>query len=151
MSALRYTIAVAATSATAIAGSYYTQQSVQSAWYACVRPSFAPPNWVFPVVWTSLYVALAIAFARSLRHDSALLTVLHCANLALNVAWCRAFFGARKLGEALAILVGNLGVAVAIAALSVDSVVGWLLVPYIVWLAFATLLNVDAYRKQNHC
>ncbi len=147
--AAAYGIAGVATATTSFLGAQYTQQSVQSPWYDRVRPTFAPPNWVFPVVWTLLYIALTIAFGLSLQRDPALLTLLHALNLAANVWWCRTFFGQRQLGQGLVILVGNLGIAVAIAALTKTATVRYLLIPYIAWLSFATALNTGAYLNER--
>ncbi len=135
------TVAIAAVAATATLGSQYTQQSVQSPWYSMAKPSWAPPNWVFPVVWTTLYICLAVAFTLSILRDTPFPTILHVVNLALNVAWCRAFFGLRRPLPALGILVGNVAVAAGIVATTRVSVVQWLLAPYIAWLLFATTLN----------
>ena len=138
-----YGIAGSAVIATAILGSHYTQQSVGTSWYKDIKPSFAPPSWVFPVVWTTLYILLAIAFAESIG-GPAFLTVLHVVNLFLNVAWCYTFFGQRDPNKALGILVGNLGVAIAIAFLTRIDLVRWLMIPYIAWLTFATALNSES-------
>jgi benzodiazapine receptor len=137
--------------ATAVLGSRYTQQSVQSPWYACIRTWYTPPSWVFPIVWTVLYGALWAAFSFSLLNDAALPTILHVTNLALNVAWCAAFFGRRMVGPALGLIVGNVGVAVAIAGLTKDARVTLLMLPYIAWLLFATALNAGALKKAVDC
>jgi benzodiazapine receptor len=148
---LPFVISTTAVIATAALGSHYTQQSVRGPWYACVKPAWAPPSWVFPVVWTTLYVALAVAAGLSIRDDPALLTGLHVANLVLNVVWCRTFFGQKDVGTGIGVIVGNVGVAVTIALLTRVDVVRWLMVPYIAWLLFATSLNVGAWRKSIDC
>ncbi len=145
--AVAFGIAAAATAATAYAGSMYTQQSVKSPWYTNIKPTFAPPSWVFPVVWTILYAGLTVAFGLSILHDSEGVILLHVLNLVLNVLWCRTFFGDRNLGQALFVLVGNVGVASLLAWLTVSKSVRFLLIPYIAWLCFATALNVGALYK----
>jgi benzodiazapine receptor len=140
-----YGIAGLTVAGTATLGSLYTQQSVGTSWYSEIKPSFAPPSWVFPIVWTTLYLLLAVAFAQSIVGDPALLTILHVANLALNVIWCRTFFGERNPERAFGILVGNLGVAVGIAGLTQVALVRFLMIPYIAWLVFATALNGAAF------
>ncbi len=144
-----YSIAGTAVAATAALGSHYTQQSVRSPWYDEVKPRFAPPSWVFPIVWTSLYIALTVAFAKSIVGDPAFLTILHVTNLALNVAWCYTFFGQRLPKEALGILVGNVGVAAMIALCTRIDLVRWLIIPYIAWLVFATALNAGAVHQKR--
>jgi benzodiazapine receptor len=133
----------AAVMATATAGSYYTQQATQTPWYARIRPRFAPPNWVFPIVWTLLYIGLAVAFAASLTGDTWLPTVLHVLNLALNVLWCRTFFGQRDVRGGLGLIVGNVVVAMGILG-TTRAPVRWIMLPYIAWLLFATALNAGA-------
>lgn len=146
-----YGISAALTGLTAFLGSQYTQQSVQSPWYTCIRPWFAPPNWVFPVAWTTLYILLTIAFGLSILKDGPFLTVLHLINLILNVAWCGVFFGQRDPKTALTILLANLGVAVGILACTTVPTVKYLLMPYIAWLAFATAMNVATITKYKDC
>ena len=143
-----YGIAGVAVAMTAFLGSYYTQQSVKSPWYESVKPNFAPPSWVFPIVWTTLYFGLTIAFANSIVGDPAFLTILHVTNLALNVAWCYVFFSKRMINQALKILVGNVGIAVAIAGFTQIGLVRWLMIPYIAWLLFATALNSGVRQKR---
>ncbi len=140
-------LSIFSVTAMAVLGSQYTQQSVQSAWYRAVRPTFAPPNWVFPLVWTLLYISLAAAFTLSMLGDSSIVVLLHGLNLALNVAWCKTFFGDRNLAAALGILVGNVGIAVAIAAITKLPTVRTLMIPYIAWLVFATALNTVALLR----
>ncbi len=144
MTWIAYGIAGLSVAATAALGSHYTQQSVRSPWYDKVKPRFAPPSWVFPIVWTSLYITLTVAFAKSIVGDPAFLTILHVTNLALNVIWCYTFFGRRMPKEALGILVGNVGVAATIALCTRIDLVRYLMLPYIAWLTFATALNAGA-------
>ncbi len=140
-------ISIFSVTVTAVLGSQYTQQSVQSPWYATVRPAFAPPNWVFPIVWTLLYISLAAAFTLSLLGDSSLVVLLHGLNLVLNVAWCKTFFGDHNIKGALGVIVGNVGVALAIAAITEIPTVLTLMIPYIAWLVFATALNMGALLR----
>ena len=144
-----FLLSATAVGITATAGSNYTRQSVGTPWYSNIRPWFAPPNWVFPIVWTILYIALAVAFGLSILHDTALVIILHVLNLGLNVAWCRAFFGKKELRGALGIIVGNLAVALGIALQTRKSTVMYLVLPYILWLSFATLLNHAAIQKSE--
>jgi benzodiazapine receptor len=140
-------ISVFSVATTAILGSQYTQQSVQTPWYTRIRPAFAPPSWVFPVVWTTLYAVLAVAMYMSIQGDSLFLTGLHVANLVLNVVWCWVFFGRREPRWAIPVILANLGVAASITYYTRIDTIKWLMAPYIAWLSFATALNVGAYTK----
>jgi len=133
-------------------GAAVTATSVKT-WYAALaKPSFNPPNAVFGPVWTALYVMMAIAAWRVWRkadRDTARgpLT-LFAFQLALNLGWSVAFFGLERIGPAVAvILVLELAVvATALAFRPIDKIAAWLLVPYVAWVGFATILNIAIWR-----
>lgn len=115
-------------------------------WYAhLAKPTFNPPNWVFAPVWTTLYVLIAVAAWRVWRKAGwrARGLALWLIQLALNFAWSFLFFGAHAPGAALADL------AVLWLAIISTIVVFWrtnraaglLLVPYLLWVSFAGVLN----------
>lgn len=120
------------------------------AWYQGLkRPSFTPPDWVFPVVWTVLYVLVAWAGARlAVLPGSAQVMALWALQIALNTLWTPVFFGAHRLATGMAILAGLwLVVAVlTVAAFGLDPVAGLLLVPYLGWLTVAAALNWRVWR-----
>ena len=110
------------------------------------KPPLAPPGWVFPVVWSILYVLMGIAagIVVQVRGREAKAAVRrYYIQLAINVLWPVLFFRFELLTVALiwlALLVG----AVALARQSfrrIDSTAGWLLVPYLAWCLFALYLN----------
>jgi tryptophan-rich sensory protein len=117
-------------------------------WYAGLnKPWFSPPSWVFAPAWTILYLLMALAAWRvwlapaGEARSGAL--VWFFAQLALNALWSPAFFGleAPRLGLAV---IATLVVAVAMTVwrfFDVDRLAGWMLVPYLGWIAFATVLN----------
>jgi tryptophan-rich sensory protein len=118
-------------------------------WYPTLaRPSFAPPSWVFGPVWTLLYLAMGVASrlvwrSGSTRPDVRGALVLYAVQLALNLAWSCLFFGLRRPLLALIEIVVLLGVIVATALrfAAVSNAAGLLMLPYVAWVAFATLLN----------
>ena len=133
-------------------GGAVTSTSVGS-WYQQLRkPPFNPPNWVFAPVWTTLYIAMAVAAWRVWRERgvqgarSAL--ALFALQLALNLGWSVLFFGFRQIGAALVEILLLLGViaATALAFRRVDGIAALLLVPYAAWVAFATLLNAALWH-----
>ena len=120
------------------AGSFYTQ---------LVLPEWAPPSWVFGPVWTVLYVAMGIAAwliwrADGFRAARRALT-LFLAQLALNALWSWLFFGWHRGALAFAdiLLLWVLIIATLIAFWRVRALAGWLLVPYLLWVSFASALN----------
>ncbi len=116
------------------------------AWYhALVRPSWAPPNWLFGPVWTSLYLMIAVAGWLLWRHVgwSGAATRLWAIQLVLNAAWTPLFFGLHWLGIALIEML-LLWVAIALclrAAWTVSRPAALLLMPYLAWVSFAWVLN----------
>jgi benzodiazapine receptor len=115
-------------------------------WYAdLAKPSFNPPNWVFAPVWTTLYVFIAVAAWRIWLKAGwrARGLALWLIQLALNFAWSFLFFGAHAPGAALADLV-VLWLAI-ISTIAVfwrtDRAAGLLLMPYLLWVSFAGVLN----------
>jgi translocator protein len=122
-------------------------------WYAdLAKPSFTPPDRVFGPTWTVLYVLMAIAAWRVWRaadRDTRRgpLT-LFALQLALTLGWTVVFFGLQKIGAALAtIIVLDVGVAVTMLAFRpIDRWAGLLMLPYLAWVAFATVLNIAIWR-----
>ena len=122
-------------------------------WYAdLAKPSFTPPDRLFGPVWTVLYVLMAIAawrVWRSADRDTRRgpLT-LFALQLALTLGWTVVFFGLQKIGAAVAtIVVLDVGVVVTTLAFrSIDRWAGLLMVPYLAWSVFATVLTIAIWR-----
>lgn len=115
-------------------------------WYAGLNhPAIAPPNWVFAPVWTTLYIAMAVAAWRVWKVTGLYSTemAVFAAQLALNFAWSAIFFGLHRIGAALAeIAVLDLAIlATAILFFRRDRLAGLLLLPYLAWTLFATALT----------
>lgn len=118
-------------------------------WYATLTPPpGTPPNWVFGPVWTILYAMMGVAVARvwhappkpPYRRTALLYFFLQ---FLLNLAWTPVFFGAHQLGAALAIIV-TLLIAIGFTIflfLKVDKPAATLLIPYFIWVSYATYLN----------
>lgn len=118
-------------------------------WYGeLAKPSWTPPSSVFPVVWTALYIMMAVALWRlwekatpSPARNRAI--ALFLMQLVLNAAWSPLFFGAHAVRAALIEIV-VLAIAIALtimASARVDRIAAWLLAPYLAWVAYATTLN----------
>ena len=133
-------------------GASVVQTSVDT-WYAeLAKPAFTPPDRLFGPVWTLLYVLMAVAAWRVWRaadRDTARgpLT-LFALQLALTLGWTVVFFGLLKIGAAVAtIIVLDVGVIVTVLAFrTVDRIAALLMVPYLAWVAFATILNIAIWR-----
>jgi tryptophan-rich sensory protein len=122
-------------------------------WYGALRkPAFTPPNWVFAPVWTVLYVCMGLAAWFVWRWRSAtrvaLPLVLFAAQLLLNAAWPVLFFDLHRIDVAFAEILFLLA-AVTLTVwhfFRVSRPAGWLMAPYIAWVAFATILNFSIWR-----
>jgi translocator protein len=125
------------------AGSFYSQ---------LVLPGWAPPSWLFGPVWTVLYALMGIAAwlawrADGLRAARGALT-LFLFQLALNALWSWLFFGWHRGALAFAdiVLLWILIVATVIAFWGVRALAGALLVPYLLWVSFASILNYVVWQ-----
>lgn len=132
-------------------GSIYTVPAVKK-WYPTLKkPSWTPPNWLFGPVWTALYTMMGVASYRVWKQGGfekqGIPLALYAVQLALNFSWSPLFFGAKKIGLALANITA-LGVAVGItshAFYAVDPLASKLLWPYLFWVSYATALNAYIY------
>lgn len=107
-------------------------------------PSFAPPSWLFGPVWSLLYLMIAVAgwlLWRARGRDVAL--GVWVAQLLLNLAWTPLFFAANRYTLALAdiVLLAVVILGLIVLASRRSRAAAWLLVPYAVWVLFATALN----------
>ncbi len=123
------------------------------AWYAgLTKPIWVPPNWVFPVGWSVLYVMIAVSGWLVWREvglrGAPLVFALYAVQLALNAGWSAVFFGLRRMGAALGELVLLwLSIAGLIAAFApISATAAWLLGPYLLWVSFAGALNLAVWR-----
>jgi tryptophan-rich sensory protein len=133
-------------------GAWVAATSVDSWYDGLVKPSFNPPNEVFGPVWTVLYVLMGIAAWRVWRSADWDTTrgplTLFALQLAINLGWTMVFFGLQKIASAVATIV-VLDVAVLVTMLAfraVDRLAALLMLPYVAWVAFATVLNVAIWR-----
>lgn len=119
-------------------------------WYQQLRkPDWTPPNWVFPVAWTSLYICISAAGARvAVSPDNGIAMALWSLQIALNTLWTPVFFGLKRLRLGLVVLAGLwLSVAASVLALwSVDWIAGLLFLPYLAWVSVAGALNLAVVR-----
>lgn len=122
-----------------------------SAWfYTLNRPPLSPPNWVFAPVWIFLYAAMFCSLAFYMVSKGAnkgLGYLFFFIQLALNIAWSPIFFGAQNIKGALIIII-LLDIALILTILQflkTSKLAGLLLIPYLLWVFFATYLNIGYY------
>lgn len=117
-------------------------------WFdALVKPDIIPSGWAFGVAWTVLYIILGLALAMVLNARGAryrgVAIALFLAQLVLNLSWLPTFFMAHQVWMAFAIIVATLllSLATTIVFARIRAAAAWLMVPYLIWLAFASVLN----------
>lgn len=124
--------------------------NLPGAWYAqLTKPAVTPPNWAFPIAWTVLYIMIAIAGWRTVRHEPmGPAIVLWFAQLVLNFLWSPVMFTMHRIDVALAIIIGLLIAILAYIALEYerDRPAAALFLPYAAWVSFATYLNAQLWR-----
>lgn len=128
-----------------------------NAWFdALIKPEIMPPGWVFGVVWTILYLLMGFALAMILNARRArgrgLAIWLFIIQFAVNLAWSPVFFAAHQVTTAFWIIIAMLVLAIAttFAFGRVRKAAAWLMVPYLVWISFASILNyqIDKLNPQ---
>ncbi|UCC68600.1 MAG: tryptophan-rich sensory protein [Armatimonadota bacterium] len=148
-------VSVALCLGTGLIGSLFTARSVGDWYVSLSKPAWTPPSWVFGPVWSALYVVMGIAAwlvwrqAGSSARTVAL--VVFALQLALNAAWSAIFFGLRMPGWAFGEIV-VLWAAILCAVIAfwrVNPVAAWLLLPYLAWVSFASVLNFAIWRMNG--
>lgn len=146
-----------ATAGAAYIGARYSRNGSRDEWYGHLdKPSFTPPDSVFPVVWTTLYALMAWSgwrvwsAAPSHERDNALR--LWVSQLAANAKWSKLFFGDHRPALALADVVAleSMILSYIRAARKVDRAAANAFIPYGAWVAFATVLNAEIARRNPH-
>jgi tryptophan-rich sensory protein len=122
-------------------------------WYSTLsKPTWNPPDSVFGPVWTTLFVLMAIAgwlvWKPAGFKAAAMPLTLFGVQLLLNVAWSWIFFGMHQPGWAFVevVILWLAIVATTVAFFRCSKVAGWLLVPYMAWVSFASILNFAIWR-----
>ncbi len=117
-------------------------------WYASLnKPSWNPPSWIFGPVWTFLYISMAVAAWLVLKQggwkSQRRALSLYGVQLVLNAAWTPLFFGLHLPGWAFLEILLLLAAVVAtlLAFWKASRIAGGLLVPYALWVSFASVLN----------
>jgi len=126
------------------------------AWYEdLAKPVWTPPDILFPLVWTTLYVLMGVAAFRVWwRHgfgNARLALALFLLQLALNAGWSWLFFGRHAIGAAL-VEIGVLWAVIAATILAFrprDRLAMRLLLPYLAWVSFAAVLNFAIWRLND--
>lgn len=133
-----------------ILGTIFTTPSIPT-WYSSLnKPFFSPPNWIFGPVWTILYLLMGVSFYLILKIGWKQKKVkdalkFFLAQLALNFIWSPLFFGLKSplLGLITIIAMWVLIVITMKKFYPLSKVAFYLLIPYLLWVSFATILNAS--------
>ncbi|MGB5369564.1 MAG: TspO/MBR family protein [Flavobacteriaceae bacterium] len=133
--------------------SFATQSSVNDWYVGLNKPGFNPPNWIFAPVWTLLYIMMGVAagivWAKGFYHIWVKTALYHFGfQLLLNAAWSIVFFGFRQPFWALIVILTLLILLLLTIKWFrvVSSLAALLLVPYLLWVCFATVLNYKIWE-----
>ncbi|KAM7533158.1 hypothetical protein Aperf_G00000121245 [Anoplocephala perfoliata] len=117
-------------------------------WYDDLnKPSFTLPSWVFGPAWGILYGVIGLASYFVLQQGLLVASIplaLYLVHLALNWTWTPVFFGLHqiKTGAIVIVAITISGIITAISFFTVSPIAGWLFVPYLIWLTYASYLNI---------
>lgn len=149
---LKLVLSIAICQGAGLIGTVFTFSSIEN-WYNLLnQPSFRPPNWLFGPVWTILYTLMGISLYRiwikRLRKKEIIDALkLFAVHLVLNSTWSIVFFGMHNIPLSLIniIVLLILIVLVIIKFYKIDRRAAFLLLPYLTWVSFATILNYSIF------
>lgn len=150
---IKLIIALALPQIVGLSGALLTNTG-DSSWFQQIeKPSWNPPSWLFAPVWTTLYILMGIALyivwksGAPDRLKKPAIT-LWAVQLVLNFFWTLIFFGAEEPGWALVEIIA-LWVAILLTIFAfarISKLSAWLLVPYIAWVSFASILTATIWQ-----
>lgn len=121
-------------------------------WYLTIaKPTWTPPGWLFGPVWTTLYIMMAVAAwlvwretGRNFKEKS---IQLYLVKMILNASWSWVFFGLHQIGWAVVniIILLLLIIVVTVLFYRTKKIAGYLMIPYLLWVSFATVLNFNIW------
>lgn len=119
-------------------------------WYDSLKkPAWTPPDWLFPVAWTTLYLLMSLAAMRvAVTEGGVQALAFWSVQIAMNTLWTPVFFGLRRMRAAMTVMV-FLWLSVAVttyAFFAVDPIAGVMFVPYLIWVSVAGALNFAVMR-----
>jgi len=151
--AIKLIISIAIPVAVGATARFFTRTGVES-WYQIInKPSWNPPSVIFGPVWTTLYIIMGIALFLVWKSDASkalkkAAITLFAVQLVLNFFWSFIFFSQQQPGWALVEIIAMwFAILLTIFAFAkVNKTAAWLLVPYISWVSFATILNYTIWK-----
>jgi translocator protein len=153
MNLLRLVASIALCEAAGVIGGIFTARSVKTWYTELEKPWFSPPSWIFGPVWITLYammgVALYLIWQKRTEVPGADLAIgVFMIQLLLNVAWSFFFFGLRSpLFGFIEIVFLWISIAATVVLFwKISTAPGALLVPYLIWVTFASVLTYSIWQ-----
>lgn len=136
-----------------------TMTATKSKWYECIKPKITPPNIVFPIAWTILYILIAVSLANAFllpfSSGQMILLVGFAINLILNVTWSFLYFGKRNIVGSLVVIIllwaSIVWIFIMSYMLHTAKWKAYILLPYLLWVSFATVLNTMSLPMAVEC
>ena len=132
---------------TSYIGSIFTRKNVKTNWYNCIKPSITPPKYIFPIVWTILYILLFFVFKNILDSKNKQIILLFSINLLLNILWTYVYFSQKDVDTSFLVILLILITSIVILFKTKNK----LYLPYVLWIGFASYLNYLSIDKIQLC
>jgi benzodiazapine receptor len=132
---------------TSYIGSRFTKKNVKTNWYDCIKPNITPPKYIFPVVWTILYILLFFVFRDVLDSKNKQIILLFSINLLLNILWTYVYFSQKDVNTSFIVILLILFTSIVILCKTKNK----LYLPYVLWIGFASYLNYLSIDKIQLC
>ena len=146
---IAYPIAIAVCLAVGYLSSLLQVEALRDWYPTLVKSPATPPNMVFPIVWTILYILMGLSLGECFRTDNMRAILPWILQLAVNFLWTSLFFRLRDpmLGMVALVLLIILTIWYISTASRTSTWAGWIMIPYLLWLLFATYLNWYVYAN----
>lgn len=132
----------------AFIGSLFTSPNTSTEWYESIKPSITPPRIVFPIVWNILFfligISLYLAWINTKEKQKLKVGLVFTINLTLNILWSILYFGLKNPLLAfveIIILLASI-ILMITTTYKINKTSSYLLWPYLIWVCFATILNI---------
>ncbi|MBU0546547.1 tryptophan-rich sensory protein [Patescibacteria group bacterium] len=133
-------------------GAFATTPAIPGWYSTLIKPNFNPPSWIFGPVWTALYtlmgISLYLVWSKGFHTKNVKPAVqLFVVHLVFNSLWSIAFFGLKNIALALLIIIILWTMIAYLIKLfwKINKKASYLLIPYILWVSFATVLNYSIW------
>lgn len=136
-----------------IIGAVITMPAITTWYVGLIKPAFNPPSWIFGPVWTLLYLMIGISFFLIWNKKTKIETkqnafIVFFIQLFLNAIWSPIFFGLKSPLVALLVIVA-LWISILLTIINfnkISKLASYLLIPYLLWVSFATVLNFSIWQ-----